>query len=42
MGKILTTYFIGDKMEWIKDINSEELIPLEEFEEKYGGFLDDE
>ena len=28
-------------MEWIKDLYTNEFIPLEEFEQKYGEFLDD-
>lgn len=43
MGKKLTPYkyFIGDNMEWIKDLESNEMIPLEEFERKYGELFDD-
>lgn len=29
-------------MEWIKDLNSNEMITLEEFEEKYGELFNDE
>ena len=35
MGVIRLLFKFGDNMEWIKDLYSEEMIPLEEFEEKY-------